>query len=138
MNARFANAANAYQTVGNVSGALGADPHKLVDLLYGGALEKIARAKGHLERKEIAAKGRCISQAIDIIVELQAGLRPEGGEISANLESLYDYIKRRLTEAHAKNDSAALDEVAELIGTLRDAWNSIPPAVRQNPRGVAA
>ncbi|MGF1643659.1 MAG: flagellar export chaperone FliS [Thiotrichales bacterium] len=122
----YATAANAYKQVGNYSNALAADPHKLVDMLYAGALEKIARAKGHLARHEIAAKGRCITQAIDIVVELKAGLRPAGGEISQNLEALYDYMQRRLFEANRTSDVALLDEVAGLIEGLRGAWNNIP------------
>ncbi|MGF1547923.1 MAG: flagellar export chaperone FliS [Thiotrichales bacterium] len=127
---RYATAANAYQQVGNYSNALASDPHKLVDMLYGGALEKIARAKGHLARNEIAAKGRCITQAIDIVVELKAGLRPAGGEISQNLDALYDYMQRRLFEANRTSDVTLLEEVAGLIDGLRGAWNNIPPEQR--------
>ena len=41
------------------------------------------------------------------------------------LESLYDYMERTLFEANAKNDVAKLDEVADLLRSIKDGWDGI-------------
>lgn len=66
-------------------------------MLMAGALDKIATAKGHMLHENMSEKGRHISWAISIISGLQSSLDMEsGGEVSANLDNLYDYMVRRL------------------------------------------
>ncbi len=61
-----------------------------------------------------------------IIEYLQSCLDNEkGGEIALNLNSLYDYIFIRLTEANLRNDTAKMREVVDLLNNIRDGWNSI-------------
>lgn len=117
----------AYTDVGIETGVSSADPHKLILLLYQGALLAIAAAKNHLLRKEIAAKGKSISQAISIIdAGLKASLNKEvGGELAGNLAALYDYMCQRLVYANLHNDSNVLDEVSRLLTELNGAWVSI-------------
>jgi flagellar secretion chaperone FliS len=125
MNATIA--INAYKKVGVESKAIGADPHQLISMLYHGALDTIAKAKGEIQRKDIEAKGKSISKAIAIIGEgLHGGLDMRvGGELAMNLSALYDYMVRRLVEANLKNDTAILDEVTNLLAGLAEAWDSI-------------
>lgn len=127
----FARAsANAYAQVGVQTGAMSASPHKLIAMLYDGARAAIARARFHLEGGNIAERGNAISKAIDII---DNGLRAvldhaAGGEISANLESLYEYMVRRLMLANLRNDAALLAEVDALLESLASAWAQIDDA----------
>ena len=127
MNAN--NALNMYKNVGLESGVAAADPHKLILMLYQGALLAIASAKNQMLRKQTAAKGASISKAIKIIDEgLKACLDVKsGGEIGQNLYDLYDYMNQRLLIANLKNDTAILDEVGDLLGELKGAWESIRP-----------
>lgn len=122
-------ASKAYNKIGIESGALGADPHKLISMLYQGALLAIANAKNGLLRKNIAAKGAAISKAVTIIDEgLNASLdKKVGGDLANNLSSLYGYMCMRLTQANVNNDMGALDEVARLLNDLKGAWESIRP-----------
>ena len=122
-------ALNAYKNVGLESGVAAADPHKLILMLYQGALLAIASAKNQILRKQIAAKGASISKAIKIIDEgLKACLDVKaGGEIGKNLSDLYDYMNQRLLIANLKNDVAMLDEVSKLLRELKEAWESISP-----------
>ncbi|MBF6990365.1 MULTISPECIES: flagellar export chaperone FliS [Cupriavidus] len=130
-------AANAYAQVGVHTGAMSASPHKLITMLYDGARAAIARAKFHLEGGNIAERGNAISKAIDII---DNGLRAvldhnAGGEISANLESLYEYMVRRLMLANLRSDAALLAEVDTLLESLASAWAQIgepQPALQDN------
>lgn len=121
------HAINAYAQVGVQTGAMSASPHKLITMLYDGARAAIARAKFHLEGGNIAERGNAISKAIDIIDNgLRAVLDHEaGGEISANLESLYEYMVRRLMLANLRSDAALLAEVDTLLESLASAWAQI-------------
>jgi len=121
---------NAYAQVGVQTGVMSASPHKLIVMLYDGARSAIARAKFHLENGELEARGNAISKAINIIDNgLRAVLDHEaGGEISANLESLYEYMTRRLMLANLHSDADMLSEVDALLENLSSAWAAIDPA----------
>jgi flagellar protein FliS len=127
-------AINAYNDVSIETSVNGADPHKLIAMLFQAALLAIAKARHEMLRKQIAAKGKSISRAIAIIGEgLNASLdRSVGGELAQNLSALYDYMVGRLVAANLKNDVAALDEVAHLLTELKGAWDSIRPQVMQS------
>jgi len=124
-------AIKAYASVGLESSVATADPHKLISLLYQGALLAISTAKNQMLRKEVAAKGKSISHAITIIDEgLKASLdKNVGGELAQNLSALYEYMNQRLLIANLKNDVAALDEVSRLLSDLKGAWEEIRPKV---------
>jgi flagellar secretion chaperone FliS len=118
-----------YASVGLESGVSASDPHKLILMLYQGALLAIVSAKNQILRKETAAKGASITKAIAIIDEgLKACLdKNAGGELAQNLSALYDYINQRLLVANLKNDVVALDEVSRLLAELKGAWEAIRP-----------
>lgn len=129
-----------YNDVGIDSDVYAANPHQLILLLYQGALLCIATAKNHLLRRDMAAKGKSISQAISIIEEgLNASLNKKvGGEIATNLSALYSYMGVRLLHANLHNDPAALDEVSHLLQELRTAWESIGSQVQAAPKPATA
>ncbi len=109
-----------------------ASPHRLIQMLMEGALDKIAFARGQIERNDYAEKGRNISWAISIIQGLSESLDMEsGGEIAANLEGLYDYMVRCLTLANKDNDIEKLDEVASLLKEVKRAWDAMPSELQQ-------
>jgi flagellar protein FliS len=119
-----------YAKVDIESSVTAADPHKLISMLFQGALQAISNARGAILRKDIPAKGAAISKAILIIDDgLNASLdKNVGGELAQNLASLYDYMVLRLLNANMKNDVAILDEVARLLNELKGAWDSIRPS----------
>lgn len=107
-----------------------ATPHRLTALLFEGALDRIARAKGHLVRGELAPKGELISAVIAIVGELAGSLNHAAApQLADRLAALYDYVLRLLGEANASNRAEPLDEAARLLGTLADAWQAIDPAI---------
>jgi flagellar secretion chaperone FliS len=129
MNARLAM--NQYKQVGVHGAVMDATPHRLVQMLMEGVLEKVALAKGNIARKEIAKKGENISKAIMIVGGLHASLNREaGGELSENLSSLYDYMTRRLIIANIRSDERILDEVANLMMELKAGWDVIPDMLK--------
>ena len=136
-------AASAYRRVAAETQVQGANPHQLVGLLFDALLQSINSARGAMTRGDVAAKGAAISKAVRIIDEgLKAGLNlREGGEIAANLHSLYGYSMMRLTHANLRNDDKALEEVRNLIEPLARSWKQIKgpgPAYLQPVTGQGA
>jgi flagellar secretion chaperone FliS len=125
----FHNPIQQYQKIGAATSVAEASPHRLIELLLQNTLDRIAVAKGHMLREEISEKGSLIGDAISLIDGLRLGLnKQQGGDIAQNLEDLYDYVQRRLVEANVKNDAAMLDEVAALLGQIKEAWSAIANA----------
>jgi flagellar protein FliS len=134
------SALNKYQAVGVSSGIEGASAHRLVQMLMEGALDKMAIAKGLIERKDFEGKSKYISWAISIINGLRDSLDGKaGGEIAVNLDNLYDYMTRRLIEANSNNDIAIIEEVISLMLEIKSAWDVMPEHVKNmTPRGAAS
>jgi flagellar protein FliS len=109
-----------------------ADPHRLTLMLMQGALDKMATAKGCIERKDYEHKAEHITKATAIIVNLRDTLDMEaGGDFSEKLYALYDYMVERLLDANVKNDATIITEVMELFAPIKDAWLQIPESAKQ-------
>lgn len=121
------NGANAYAKVGVETGVLAASPHKLIVMLFDGALVAVAMGLQHMKAREIERKGLAISKAIMIIDNgLRASLdKKVGGEIAENLDALYAYMSQRLMMANLKNQPEILEEVHTLLKDLKSAWDAI-------------
>ena len=115
-----------YQKVGAQAQTSEASPHRLVQMLMEGGLDRIAQAKGAMERKDVANKGVFIGKAIGIIGGLREGLDLENSmDTLGDLDGLYTYMMKRLTEANIKTDQKILDEVADLLRTVKEGWDAI-------------
>jgi flagellar protein FliS len=127
--------AAAYSSVGVETGVSTADPHKLILMLFEGALLQIGTAAIALENKDVPAKGMAISKAIEIILNgLKVSLDYEaGGELAQRLGALYDYMTQRLLYANLHNSRPAMDEVTQLLTDLKSAWEAIGSS-EQAPR----
>ncbi len=122
----ISNALRQYQQIDAQSAVAFASPHRLIQMLMEGALESLSKAKGHIQRGEVAARGEQLSRAIGIIGGLKDGLNLEaGGEIAANLDALYDYMQRRLLEANINASAAFVDEITDQLRLLKEAWDAI-------------
>lgn len=121
--------ANAYAKVGIETGVIAASPHKLIVMLYEGAIVAISNAITHMNSGNIAAKGQSISKAISIIENgLRASLdKKAGGEIALSLDALYEYMNTRLIQANLQNQVDVLVEVQNLLRDLKKSWEEISP-----------
>ncbi len=118
-----------YQKVNNEAAVESASPHKLIQMLMQGCLQRVAEARGAVQRRDIPAKGVAISKAIGIVAGLQASLNKEvGTELPQQLDALYDYMQRRLVEANLKDSDEILEEVAQLMRTVKEGWDGIESA----------
>ncbi|WP_101049385.1 flagellar export chaperone FliS [Macromonas nakdongensis] len=120
-------AASAYRNVGLQTRAPQHDQHQLVTMMFESVLESLARARGAIEQGDTATKVQQVAKAIRIVQEgLRTSLDLEnGGELAGNLANLYDYAVMRMTQANAMNDTRALEEVAQLIKPVAEAWQQM-------------
>lgn len=103
-----------------------ASPHKLIEMCLAGALERIAIAKGAMQRGDLGEKARRISAAVAIVEHLRLSLDIKaGGELVKNLDQLYDYVIRRLTHANGSNEVGTLDEVTALLMQIKSGWDGL-------------
>lgn len=121
----------AYRSTSVHTGVDAADPHRLVVMLMDGALERIATARGLMTHGGGAEKAQLLHRAVAIIDELRNSLDfKAGGELSNNLDALYEYMCTRLMQANANNKPEWLDEISRLLGEIRGAWLQMPPQGR--------
>ncbi len=120
------HALSQYQQIKTTGSVEGASPHRLIQMLMQGCLQRIAEARGAMRRGDTAVKGVTISKAINIVAGLQGSLNLQvTSDLPKQLDALYDYMQRRLLEANLNNDEALLDEVAGLMRTVKDGWDGI-------------
>lgn len=121
------SAARAYASIGIESQALGASPHQLIVMLFDGAQAALRKAGHALASGDVAARGRALSKAIDILEKgLRAALDTDrGGPLALRLDALYDYMTRRLLQANLYADRDAIDEVSSLLEDIASAWKQI-------------
>lgn len=126
--------ANAYANIGMETGVIAASPHKLITMLFDGALVAISMAKKYMAEGDIKNKGESITKAILIIDNgLRASLNKNvGGDLVLNLDALYEYMSRRLFEANTSNNPAILTEIHTLLDEIRSAWEQIGPNATGN------
>lgn len=122
----------AYKSVGIKDDLAVADPYRVIQLLMQGALENMAKAKGHIERKDFAGKSQTLGKAIAIISALRSSLDMNAsGEISGNLADLYEFMIEHLTLASREQSIAKITDVMDILLTIKSAWDQIPPAARE-------
>lgn len=104
-----------------------ASPHRIIQLMFAGALQRLAQARYAIEQNDLANKGIYIGKAIGIVTGLNNSLNmDEGGQIANNLSELYDFMLRKISEANINNDVKAIDDVCDILRTIKEGWDAIP------------
>jgi flagellar protein FliS len=108
---------------------LTASPEQLVVMLYDGAGRFLRQAEGSMIDGSWLQASEKLSRAEAIIDELLATLDMDAGEVADRLQSIYVFCKTRLIEARIERDAVRVDQVARLLGELREAWSQVrsPP-----------
>lgn len=109
-----------------------ATPHKLVEMLYEGAIRHLKVSKVFIEQKNYEKKVFHLNKALAIINGLKAGVDLEkGGEVADNLYALYDYCYRTTFSASLENNIEKVDEVLEVFVGLSESWKQMPNDIKQ-------
>jgi len=125
--ARF-QAVQQYQNAGVVSATAAASPEQLIAMLLGGALDRVARAKGATLNGDVPGRTKAVGSTIAILEYLRLCLDPRGGQLTQRLDALYDFALRRLAQANGSGDVQLLDDVAAVLRPLKSAWDEIRPS----------
>jgi flagellar protein FliS len=122
------SAVRQYRESGVTSMLEDASPHRLIAMLYDGALERLALALSGMSHRNFQDKLRGIDSTQAILDHLRSVLDYKaGGDIAMRLAALYDYMMRRLIHAKLHDDMEAVKEVMELLRTIKFSWDAIAP-----------
>ncbi len=110
---------------------LTASPEKLIQLLYEGAIRHLERSHNALKDPSTthsAAVGESLSKAIGIVGELRTALdHNAGGEVSVNLDRLYEFILAQMSEANLGRTPKTWEAALKVLRTLKEGWDGITP-----------
>lgn len=130
---RVQRAGAAYGKVGIETDVLTASPHRLVALLFDGAIEGMNLAIAAIQAGNTPVKSNALCRCVRILDEgLKAALNLESTPLAHDLRDLYAYVCMRLTYANLHSDVAVIEECKRLLQPIREAWHAIAdsPAVR--------
>lgn len=120
-----------YQSVAIDTDIYSADPHRIIQLLMQGFLDKLILAKSAISRNQVKEKSESIDKALKILGGLLGSLDMSvPGTLPENLNFLYRYMSRQLLEANLRNDSVILDQIHGIMRTLKEGWDEIPQSVK--------
>ena len=110
----------------DIDSLMEAEPARQVVMLYDEVIAAIriagmAAASGDIE-------GRCnaVTAAMEIIGFLYVTLDAEqGGDVAANLGSIYAHIMSQLPRVNLYNDSETAERLVNMLEPLRDSWNEL-------------
>lgn len=104
-----------------------ASPHKVIQMLMAGAIERLIQGKAAMQAGNIPVKGERLGKALDIIIALRSCLSmDDGGDIARNLDQLYEFMITQISGANHKNDPQMIDDVIDIIREIKSAWDQIP------------
>lgn len=115
------NALAAYGAVANAE----TNPLQQIILLYDGAIKFLRLAAADMETGDLIAKAEHSNRALDIVSYLQSILDFEkGGEVAATLDIFYITLSVQILNASARLDCRKMEQAAESLLPVREAWVS--------------
>ncbi|WP_320152331.1 flagellar export chaperone FliS [uncultured Tolumonas sp.] len=113
-----------------------ASPHRIIQMLMQGVMERLAQCKGAITRRDFEAKSTAVSKALALINGLQDSLDFSQGKIAEDLYSLYSYMNKKIMSASINMNIDDIDEVAQLMITIKSAWDQIPEKEQQKANEI--
>lgn len=119
---------------------MGATGIELIIALYDGAIRFLYRAVQCVEEQDVRGRRIAVSRALDVLMYLQARLRPDlGGAAAQALSDFYAAMFTMTLEASHYESVEQFQEVILCIRNVRDAWAVAardPEASRILPRDL--
>jgi flagellar secretion chaperone FliS len=117
---------------------VGATGVEMIIALYDGALRFLYRAMQCVEEDDVYGRRLAVKKVIDILMYLQARLRPElGGRVASSLSDFYATMFTMTLEASHLESVEQFQEVIAFVRNVREAWVVVardPEAGRVLPR----
>lgn len=117
---------------------VGATGVELVVALYDAMIRFLYRAVQCVEEDDVLGRRIAVKKVVDILMYLQARLRPDmGGSVAASLADFYAAMFTMTLEASHIASKEQFEEVIACVRNLRDAWVIVardPEAGRVLPR----
>lgn len=109
-----------------------ASPHRLILMLYTGAIKFVKLATSALEAGDAVLGHQHLLKAQDIVYELISSLNEkQGGEIARNLKSMYLYMIDQMVQANIQKSAQPLSVVVGMLESLQSAWEQIGKDLKQ-------
>ena len=109
-----------------------ADPYYVTKLLYQGLFERLAQAKGAIERGDLALKAKKLSTATAILENLRSTLDfSQSKSIAQGLYDIYSYMIDQVAEASLNLMTQPNDNAIRALMPIKKAWDSIPVTAQQ-------
>lgn len=109
-----------------------ADPYYVTKLLYQGLFERLAQAKGAIERGDLALKAKKLSTATAILENLRSTLDfSQSKSIAQGLYDIYSYMIDQVAEASLNLMTQPIDNAIRVLMHIKKAWDSIPVTAQQ-------
>ena len=109
-----------------------ADPYYVTKLLYQGLFERLAQAKGAIERGDLALKAKKLSTATAILENLKSTLDfSQSKSIAQGLYDIYSYMIDQVAEASLNLMTQPIDNAIRALMPIKKAWDSIPVTAQQ-------
>lgn len=102
-----------------------ADQGTLLIMCYDRAINFLKQAREAIVSQDTGKQNEMLTKAQNILWELASCLNFEAGEIAYNLDSLYNYMIRRLVDAQYRSSVAMVDEVLGHLQEMKKSWQTI-------------
>jgi flagellar protein FliS len=102
-----------------------APPQRLRLALIHGAIQYAGRARDAWLRAQSEDGFEAMSHCREIIVELLAGIRPDGSELVEKVQALYEFLLRAAVAAQRDRSAEVVGEIIEVLEEERTTWQMV-------------
>jgi len=100
-------------------------PIEVVIKGYDECEKQLNRAIHFIEKKDFYEAHTSLDKASELVNAFRSALDMSAGEMSNNLDSLYEYFYRQIITADTKKDTVIIEEILPQIAELKDAFVQI-------------
>jgi flagellar secretion chaperone FliS len=110
----------------DIDSLMEAEPARQVVMLYDEVIAAIRIASMAAASGDIEGRCNAVTAAMEIVGFLYMTLDSEqGGDVAANLGSIYAHIMSQLPRVNLYNDSETAERLVNMLEPLRDSWNEL-------------